>query len=133
MPAKKKKNLVPIVAFALAGMILLLAILQVSLYIPAQLQMLDDATLQGATEEQIAEYFWQQLMPQVLSYIIPALGFIGVLSVAGMRYLKHDDASKIAVSGSQSRQIRPNAPEPDADLDDFLEDFEIIKDKQQSE
>lgn len=133
MPMKKKKNLVSVVAFVFAGMILLLAILQLVLYIPAQLQMLDDATLQGATEEQITGYFWQQFMPQVLSYVITAVGFIGVLSVIGTRYLRRDDASRTAMSGSQSEQIYPKVPEPDADLDDFLEAFEVTKNEQQSE
>ncbi|ABX41994.1 hypothetical protein [Lachnoclostridium phytofermentans] len=125
-----KKNAITIIILGLSGIILALGIWQLVLYIPAQLDMLADATTQGATAEQISEYYWQQFMPQVLSYVITTLGFASVLFAAGMLYRKHG-ASTIAVSSPQIGEIPPKAIEVFNNPDDFFEEFEIVTDEQE--
>ena len=83
-----KKNLTSVIIFILSGIILALGIWQLILYIPPQLEMLDNAVLQGATSEQTSDYYWHDFIPQVLTYVITTLGFTAVLLTAGMLHLR---------------------------------------------
>ena len=127
-----KKNAIPITILGLSGIILVLGIWQLVLYIPPQLDMLADATTQGATAEQISDYFWQELMPQVLSYVITFLGFASVLFAAGMLYRKHG-TSNIAMDSTPSQNINSKAIGVNSNLDDFFEEFDIVIKEQEQE
>jgi len=127
-----KKKAIPIIILGLSGIILILGILQLVLYIPSQLDMLADATTQGVTAEQISDYYWQQFMPQVLSYVITILGFASVLFAIGMLYLKHG-SSTIAMNSSQSQEITSKAMEVVNNPDDFFEEFDIVTNDQEQE
>ncbi|WMT39638.1 hypothetical protein RE628_19850 [Paenibacillus sp. D2_2] len=119
-----KKNLISIIIFMLSGIILALGICQLILYIPAQLDMVDNALLQGATEEQISDYYWHELIPQIITYVITFLGFAAVLFATGMLYLK------LAVKQpSYNRNMDwplQSKDSADEELDDFFDEFEAI-------
>ena len=85
---KKKKHPIPIILFILAAIIVILGIVQLALYISPQLTMLEEAAAQGATAEQISEYYWQQLIPQIVTYIITSLGIAALLFSSGVIYQK---------------------------------------------
>jgi hypothetical protein len=132
MEVSKKKNAIPIIILGLSGIILILGIWQLVLYIPPQLEMLADATTQGATAEQISDYFWQDLMPQVLNYVITILGFVSVLFAAGMLYRKHG-TSKITMNSTPNQNINSKAIEVNSNLDDLFEEFDIVTKEQEQE
>lgn len=125
-----KKNAIPIIILGLSGIVLILGIWQLVLYIPPQLDMLADATTQGATAEQISDYFWQELMPQVLSYVITILGFASVLFAVGMLHRKHG-TSNIAMNNTPSQNINSKVIEVNNSLDDFFEEFDIVTNEQE--
>lgn len=119
-----KKNLTSVMIFILSGIILALGIWQLTLYIPPQLEMLDNAVSQGATVEQTSDYYWHEFIPQVLTYAITFLGFSAVLFTAGMLL-------RLAVnqpSDPRRNMSWPYQPKASTDdkLDDFFEEFEMI-------
>ncbi|MFD1267181.1 hypothetical protein [Paenibacillus motobuensis] len=120
-----KKNLTSVIIFILSGIILALGIWQLILYIPPQLEMLDNAVLQGATSEQTSDYYWHDFIPQVLTYVITTLGFTAVLLTAGMLHLR-----LAAKQPSDNRYItRPFQSKASAEdeLDDFFDGFEVVE------
>ena len=81
----RSKKVFAIILFVLAGVVLVLGIIQLALFLPPQLAMLNDARMQGAADEQqISEYVRQTLMPQVLLYVMLAFGFCATLSGIGL-------------------------------------------------
>jgi len=80
----QQKKSVAILLFVLAGLIVLLGIIQLALFMPPQLTMLNDANAQGVDPQQVSGYFWQQLMPQILLYVIVTIGFAGTLVGGGL-------------------------------------------------
>ncbi|NIK77044.1 cytochrome oxidase assembly protein ShyY1 [Paenibacillus castaneae] len=125
-----KKNVVPITIFALSVLILGMGIWQLVLYIPAQLDMLDQAELQGTTDEQISDYYRQQFLPQVLTYIITSFGIAAILFAIGMLFVKND--TKKVANQYMKRKGYSNQSDDD-ELDDFFEEFEAVKDERRSE
>ena len=123
-----KKQFASILIFALAGLILAAGIWQLSLYIPPQLKMLDEALDSGATATQVSDYYWQQFMPQVLSYAISAFGFASALFAAGVICLKLTKPRKAPPS-----QAAAPTPEEIEDMDDLFEDFELVDDGKETD
>lgn len=119
-----KKNLTSVTIFILSGIILALGISQLILYIPPQLEMLDNAVTQGATAEQTSDYYWHEFIPQVLTYAITFLGFATVLFIAGMLHLRLA-AYQPSNHRNMARPYQSNALADD-ELDDFFEEFEVI-------
>ncbi len=85
---KSKKSAIPGVLYVLSGIVLILGIVQLALYMRPQLTLISDAAAQGATPEQISEYYWQQFMPQLLYYITIYVGITAVLFACGAVYAK---------------------------------------------
>lgn len=126
-----RKHLIPIIIFALSVLIVALGIGQLVLYIPPQLDMLGQATLQGAPHEQVSDYYWQQFLPQVFTYVINALGIGGILFAIGMLYVKRD-TKKTTNNSFISRQSNSSHAD-DNELDDFFEEFEALEDERRNE
>lgn len=119
-----KKNLTSVIIFVLSGIILALGIWQLILYVPPQLEMLDNAALQGATSEQTSDYYWHDFIPQVLTYVITILGFTAVLLTAGILHFR-----LAANQPSDNRNmVRPFQSKTSAEdeLDDFFNGFEVV-------
>jgi len=117
-----KKNLISIMIFVLSGIILALGIWQLILYIPPQLEMLDNAATQGATLEQTTDYFWHEFMPQVLTNVITFLGFAAVLFTTGMLHLRFVSNQPSDPRHNMSWPFQPKASADD-ELDDFFDGF----------
>ena len=103
----QQKKSVAILLFVLAGLIVLLGIIQLALFMPPQLTMLNDANAQGVDPQQVSGYFWQQLMPQILLYVIVTIGFAGTLVGGGL------------ISLQLGRKPSPDVPEQANDLGSF--------------
>ena len=133
------KKVITIAIFALAAMILILGITQVSLFLSPQLTMLSEARTEGATEQQISDYYWQQLMPQALLYIFTFLGLSGILAACGATYmaLQRNAADAEELKGLLATLQTKTAPvvadESKSDEHDFFEDFETVEDPKQKE
>ena len=80
----KNKKIIPNVIFILAAAMLVFGVIAICLYMPSQLKMLSEAREQGASEEQISNYFMQQFLPQMMQYVIIILGFLFTLFSAGL-------------------------------------------------
>lgn len=120
-----KKNLTSVMIFILSAIILALGIWQLILYIPPQLEMLDNAVTQGATAEQTSDYYWHEFIPQVLTYAITFLGFAAVLFTAGMLHLRLAANQPSDPRRNMSWPFQPHASAND-ELDDLFEEFEVI-------
>lgn len=125
-----KKHVVPITIFTLSVLFLALGIWQLVLYIPPQLDILDQATLQGATDEQISDYYRQQFLPQVLTYFITAFGIAAILFAIGMLFIKNHTVK--VTNQYMNRKDYSNQSDNDK-LDDFFEEFEAVEDERRSE
>lgn len=119
-----RKNLASIIIFVLSGIILALGIWQLSLYIPPQLDMLDNAVAQGAALEQTTEYYWHEFMPQVLTYVITFLGFAAVLFTVGILHLRL--AANQPYNNRNMTRPFPSKASDDDELDDFFDEFEVV-------
>jgi hypothetical protein len=119
-----KKNLISILIFVLSGIIIALGIWQLILYIPPQLEMLDNAVTQGATSEQTSDYYWHEFLPQVLTYVINFLGFAAVLFTAGMLYVKLA-VKQPSYNHNMAKPIQ-SKDSADEELDDFFDEFEAV-------
>ena len=131
----KKKRFASVLLLTLAGLVLLMGIWQLLLFVPPQMEMLADAASQGATDEQISDYCWQQLLPDLLGYLMTALSLPGVLFAAGV-LLWRTGAGRAPVEEVFS------APPPHpgrADVwdsqgtDNFFEDFEALDEDEADE
>ncbi|WP_195574918.1 hypothetical protein [Paenibacillus sp. 1001270B_150601_E10] len=119
-----KKNLTSIIIFMLSGIILALGIWQLILYIPPQLEMLDNAVTQGATLEQTTDYYWHEIIPQVLTYIITFLGFTAVLFTVGMLHFRL--AANQPTDNRNMARLFPSKASDDDELNDFFDEFEVV-------
>lgn len=125
-----KKRIVPIIIFAFSILIFAIGIWQLVLFIPPQLDMLDQATLQGAAEEEISDYYRQQFLPQVLTYVITSIGMAAILSSIGMLYIKLN-SKKATNEQYKYQQVQSNHSDED-ELDNFFEEFEVVGDERKS-
>lgn len=78
------KKTVPVIIFTLAAVVLLIGIVQLILVIPPQINMLNNAWIQGSSNTDISNYIWQQLIPQIFSYVITSFGITFVLIACGL-------------------------------------------------
>ncbi|WP_040192495.1 hypothetical protein [Clostridium culturomicium] len=129
---KKKKHPIPIILFILAAIIVILGIVQLALYISPQLTMLEEAAAQGATAEQISEYYWQQLIPQIVTYIITSLGIAALLFSSGVIYQKLSQLLNSAFNFFSERLLPKDEiiTENKKEIsDDFFNEFEISEEE----
>lgn len=129
---KKKKHPIPIILFILAAIIVILGIVQLALYISPQLTMLEEAAAQGATAEQISEYYWQQLIPQIVTYIITFLGIAALLFSSGVIYQKLSQLLNSAFNFFSERLLPKDEiiTENKKEIsDDFFNEFEISEEE----
>ncbi|MCL1890638.1 MAG: hypothetical protein FWG00_01205 [Coriobacteriia bacterium] len=111
------KKIVPVIIFALASVVLILGIAQISLFSSAELSMLDDARLQGAPEEDVDKYYIEQYVPKLLTAIIMCLGFVATLVSAGLislqlgrkgaRYAELKASAKATASTANDMYAKP--------------------------
>ncbi|MCL2826657.1 MAG: hypothetical protein FWD72_04550 [Eggerthellaceae bacterium] len=121
------KKVASIVFFVLAGIVLVLGIIQLVLFIPPQLSMLASATSQGATQQQVSDYFQQTFLPQVISYAITTLGFASAIAAGATMLLlssrkhggKHHgrDASPVSPFGDEA--LAHEEGQQDSSFDNF--------------
>ncbi|MDR2721550.1 MAG: hypothetical protein LBB35_01610, partial [Coriobacteriaceae bacterium] len=98
MHAKKTFS---IIIFILAGIVLAIGITQIALLLGPYITMLSEArTLQGATNAQINEYILQQLLPQVLTYVVVSFGATAILVACGLISLQISNGFGRASSGA---------------------------------
>lgn len=129
---KKKKHPIPIILFILAAIIVILGIVQLALYISPQLTMLEEAAAQGATSEQISEYYWQQLIPQIVTYVITSLGIAALLFSSGVIYQELSQLLNSAFNSVSERLLPKDEiiTENKKEIsDDFFNEFEISEEE----
>lgn len=129
---KKKKHPIPIILFILAAIIVILGIVQLALYISPQLTMLEEAAAQGATSEQISEYYWQQLIPQIVTYVITSLGIAALLFSSGAIYQELSQLLNSAFNSVSERLLPKDEiiTENKKEIsDDFFNEFEISEEE----
>lgn len=129
---KKKKYPIPIILFILAAIIVILGIVQLALYISPQLTMLEEAAAQGATSEQISEYYWQQLIPQIVTYVITSLGIAALLFSSGAIYQELSQLLNSAFNSVSERLLPKDEiiTENKKEIsDDFFNEFEISEEE----
>jgi|GEM_PF-4079741 len=80
----QSKRVFAIVFFVLALIFLVLGIAQIVLFVSPQTTMLAGASAQGATSEEISAYIWEQLLPQVFSFVINSFGITAILAGIGL-------------------------------------------------
>ena len=115
-----------------SGFIFLIGIIQVFSFLPGQLEAMKQAEAQGVAVQQISNFFWQQVVPQLLSYVMSTVAFIGILFSIGMLYEKIDC---IATQTETSQKQLPYASQhqQENDMDTFFDDFEIVEDENKKE
>ncbi|MDU4890335.1 MAG: hypothetical protein E6344_11050 [Clostridium sp.] len=129
---KKKKHPIPIILFILAAIIVILGIVQLALYISPQLTMLEEAAAQGATSEQISEYYWQQLISQIVTYVITSLGIAALLFSSGAIYQELSQLLNSAFNSVSERLLPKDEiiTENKKEIsDDFFNEFEISEEE----
>lgn len=129
---KKKKHPIPIILFILAAIIVIWGIVQLALYISPQLTMLEEAAAQGATSEQISEYYWQQLIPQIVTYVITSLGIAALLFSSGAIYQELSQLLNSAFNSVSERLLPKDEiiTENKKEIsDDFFNEFEISEEE----
>ena len=125
---KNQKQLIPIILFVLAGIIFILGIVQLALYIPQEINMVKDAVLQGATSEQISEYYLQQFIPQIITFVITSLGIASLLFASGCIYKKLSQTLSYSFNSTADHAINKQAlvlEESKEISDDFFEEFQV--------
>ena len=118
-----KKNLLSIVIFVIAALILAAGITQMVLFTKPQMKMLDDALEQGYPQEAIDEYYWQQFMPQLLPNAIVMLGFTTVLAALGALLLKRHCCEPAAPAPATECECGCGGD----DVDELLEEYEAVE------
>jgi len=126
-----KKRLFSYIIFFLAGLILILGIIQLILYISPQLELITSARLQETPEQDISNYFWQKLMPEIISYIIIFIGFVSVLFVSGMIWRKLEQIRSNVNVPKKEKNTSKNTE--DLDDKDFFEDFDAVESESKPE
>lgn len=105
-----------------AGAILLIGILQMLLFIPSQITAIIDATAQGVSSKEISNYILQQMVPQILSYVILTLGFS--FSILALRNIcvKLGDCILDKADSRFKKESLIDKPH-----DDLFDDFEVVE------
>lgn len=109
------------VLWIVSGLILLIGIIQIFSFMPGQLEAMKQAAEQGVAAQQISKFFWQQVIPQLLSYVMCTVAFTGILLSIGVIYEKINCPAIIKVN-NQKEQSEEN------DMDTLFDDFEIVED-----
>lgn len=125
---KNQKQLIPIILFVLAAIIAILGIVQLALYIPQEINMVKEAALQGATSEQISEYYLQQFIPQIITYVITSFGIASLLFASGSIYRRLSQTLNCSSNSKIDRDINKQdlvIEESKEISDDFFEDFQV--------
>lgn len=104
----------------ISGVILLLGLIQIISFLPGPLEAMRQAQAQGVTQTQISKFFWQQVVPQLLSYAISVIGPISILFFVGALYEK-------AEPPVPQKQLPSPSPQQEKDMDDFLDEFEVVR------
>ena len=107
-----------------SGLILLMGIIQIFSFLPGQLETMQQAEAQGISAQQISKFFWQQVIPQLLSYVMSTVAFIGVLLFIGMLYEKFD---MIIQKTDVQKQLPYTLQERKEDFDTLFDEFEIVE------
>lgn len=94
--------------------------------------MLEEAAAQGATSEQISEYYWQQLIPQIVTYVITSLGIAALLFSSGVIYQELSQLLNSAFNSVSERLLPKDEiiTENKKEIsDDFFNEFEISEEE----
>jgi len=144
----KKSIFVPVIIFALAGIMLTLGIVQLSMYISPQIEMINTAVKDAEAnpmvdeeqmkdlQQQISDFVSQTMVPQILQYVIVFLGFVFVLAVAGMRSVQKTvcTCTCCAPAAGQDQDSSDDAADQEDELfDDFDEDKAEAEDDEQDQ
>lgn len=111
-----------------SGLILLIGIIQIFSFLPGQLEAMKQAAAQGVATQQISNFFWQQVIPQLLSYVMSTVAFIGILFSIGMLYEKVDYMVTQKVT-TQKQLPYASQQQQENDMDTLFDDFEIVEDE----
>lgn len=111
-----------------SGLILLIGIIQIFSFLPGQLEAMKQAAAQGVATQQISNFFWQQVIPQLLSYVMSTVAFIGILFSIGMLYEKVDYMVTQKVT-TQKQLPYASQQQQENDRDTLFDDFEIVEDE----
>lgn len=109
-----------------SGLILLIGIIQIFSFLPGQLEAMKQAAAQGVATQQISNFFWQQVIPQLLSYVMSTVAFIGILFSIGMLYEKVDYMVTQKVT-TQKQLPYASQQQQENDMDTLFDDFEIVE------
>ncbi|MCL2322530.1 MAG: hypothetical protein FWC47_10580 [Oscillospiraceae bacterium] len=119
----KKKSFISYIIFTLAVIILVLGIIQLIIYIPPQIDMINSARTQGTTDQDISDYIWQQLVPQIISYVITFLGFASILLASGMILLRQSQANLQVAAVEKTKTTNKEALSEGV----IIEDFNVVE------
>lgn len=111
-----------------SGLILLIGIIQIFSFLPGQLEAMKQAAAQGVATQQISNFFWQQVIPQLLSHVMSTVAFIGILFSIGMLYEKVDYMVTQKVT-TQKQLPYASQQQQENDMDTLFDDFEIVEDE----
>ena len=101
-----------------------MGIIQIFSFLPGQLETMQQAEAQGIAAQQISKFFWQQVIPQLLSYVMSTVAFIGVLLFIGMLYEKLDMTIQ---KTDVQKQLPYTLQERKEDFDTLFDEFEIVE------
>ncbi|MDR2735943.1 MAG: hypothetical protein LBB49_00065 [Gracilibacteraceae bacterium] len=114
------KTAISVIIFALAGIILILGIVQMWFY----LDWISDSMAQwrgsGASEEEVSAAIKQQVAPEVLSKIISFLGFVSLLVAAGLIALGLNQPKASLLDGDFDDDEDEDSLSEEDDLDDLV-------------
>ena len=130
------KKIFPIVIFVLAGLLLVVGIMQLVLFLSPQMAAIESARQQGAAEEMISSFFWQQLMPQVLVIAVTSIGIAAILATCGLLSLQMNGIlapAKESVKPAKDKGERSEQTLEKTDEDDYFEDFESLEDSDEDD
>lgn len=111
-----------------SGLILLIGIIQIFSFLPGQLEAMKQAATQGVAGQQISNFFWQQVIPQLLSYVMSTVAFIGILFSISMLYEKVDYLVTQKIT-TQKQLSYASQQQQENDMDTLFDDFEIVEDE----
>ena len=126
----RSKKVFAMVIFGMAAVVVVFGIVQLYMYLSPILSMLNEARMQGATEQQISEYFSLQVMPKVMTDCATTFGIALVLAASGLISLQLSDNSLLLTQGQAksvtagASQVRRDTFSPDeARGEDFHRGF----------
>lgn len=109
------------------GLIVLIGIIQIFSFLTGQFEAMNQATEQGVASQQISKYFWQQVMPQLLSYVMSMVAFIGILLSIDVINKKIDYMTNQKIS--TQKHLSYDSLKQENDDDSLFDDFEIVENK----